>query len=159
MQELFKTFRGILDGFDGPDEVRAAFVFAAWRKIAGEQLRQRTEPLAFRQKRLTLAVENAIWKRHLEDLSGDMVYRLNEALGQGIVNFIEFHINEKAVLAAPDRKTMKTADEAVATRLSPALKDAALRIGDPELRKNFLEAAGAYLSRKADIGTVSAEIN
>lgn len=159
MQELFQTFRGVLDGFDGPDEVRAAFVFAAWRKISGEQLRQRTEPLAFRQKRLTLAVENAIWKRHLEDLSGDMLYRLNAALGQGVVNFIEFHVNEKAVLAAPDRKTAKAADETVTPRLSPALKDAALQIGDPELRKHFLEAAGAYLSRKADIGTISAEIN
>ncbi len=159
MQELFQTFRGILDGFDGPDEVRAAFVFAAWRKIAGEQLRQRTEPLAFRQKRLTLAVENAIWKRHLEDLSGDMLYRLNAALGQGVVNFIEFCVHEKAVLTAPDRKTAEAADKTVTTKLSPALKDAALRIGDPELRKHFLEAAGAYLSRKADIGTISAEIN
>lgn len=159
MQELFQTFRGVLDGFDGPDEIRAAFVFAAWRKIAGEQLRQRTEPLGFRQKRLTLAVENAIWKRHLEDLSGDMLYRLNAALGQGVVNFIEFCVHEKAVLAAPDRKTVKAPDEAVAAKLSPALKNAALRIGDPELRKTFLDAAGAYLARKADIGTVSSEIN
>lgn len=148
MQELFQAFPDLLDRFKGNDMVLAAFVLAAWRKSAGELLRQRTEPLAFEHKRLTLAVENAIWKRHLEDLSGDMLYRLNAALGQGVVSYIEFRVDENAVVTAADRTRTGTTNDNTPTIPSPALKNAALRISDPQLRERFLEAAGIYLTRR-----------
>ncbi|MEP6947496.1 MAG: DUF721 domain-containing protein [Acidobacteriota bacterium] len=148
MQELFQSFPGVLRRLEGNDLAISAIVFAAWRRTAGENLRQRTEPVGFRQKRLTLAVENAIWKRHLEDLSGDMLYRLNAKLGQGVVNFIEFRVDEHAVLNAPDRRKLTSAEDDTSSAISPELKQAAMRITDPKLRERFLSAAGAYLSRQ-----------
>ncbi len=148
MQQLFQSFPGVLSQLEGNDMAVSAIIFAAWRKTAGENLRQRTEPVGFGQKRLTLAVENAIWKRHLEDLSGDMLYRLNAALGQGVVNFIEFRVDENAVLTAANRKPLRVEAEDTSSAVSPELRSAALRITDPKLRERFLSAAGAYLSRQ-----------
>lgn len=148
MQELFRAFPELLNQFKDNDRVLAAFVFAAWRRTAGEPLRIRTEPLEYRQKRLTLAVENATWKRHLEDLSGDILYRLNAALGQGVVTFIEFRLDKAAVDGATGRRPtpLKRADTENA--VSPSLMNAANNILDEGLRERFLDAAGAYLSRQ-----------
>jgi len=150
MEALFQAVPGILKGLGDNEQATAAFVFAAWRKVAGEQLRQRTEPLGFRQKRLTLAVENAIWKRHLQDLSGDMVYRLSLLLGNGVVNFIELCVDERAVLTAADRKPPAIARTTTIAELPESLKHAADSIRDEGLRESFLSAAGIYLSRSGE---------
>src|SRR5690349_8829994 len=99
MQELFKAIPNIVERIGKDDAVLSSLVFAAWRRVAGEHLKQRTEPIEFGQKRLTLAVENEIWRRHLQDLSGEMLYSLNAALGHGTVKFIEFRIDAAAIEA------------------------------------------------------------
>jgi hypothetical protein len=148
MQELFLAFPALMSRFEDNDHVLSAFVFAAWRKTAGGQLRQRTEPVEFRQKRLTLAVENEIWQRHLRDLTGDMLFRLNAILGQGVVTFIELRVDEGAVLNAADRKPLRETKDEIRTTVPPSLKKAALQIADKNLREAFLTAAGAYLARQ-----------
>jgi hypothetical protein len=146
MQELFRLFPEFIDRLKDNEQAVAAFVFASWRMIAGEALRERTAPLAFTQKRLTLAVENETWKRHLEGLSGDMLFRLNAVLGQGVVSFIEFRADEAAVSKSEQTEQGRAKTAAVAKPVPRSIKKAAGAIADESLRGQFLGAASAYLT-------------
>src|SRR6185295_13381338 len=97
MNDLFGSLTGLLKEFGDNADVREAVVFAGWRKIAGEALREQTAPIALDNKRLIVAVTGEMWKNHLEDLSGQMIFKLNSALGDSIVTFIEFRVDEKLV--------------------------------------------------------------
>src|SRR5437868_10006102 len=99
MNELFRALPALLKEFDDNETVREAVAFAAWRKIAGESLRQHAVPFRLEQKRLTIAVKSETWRKHLEHLSGQMIFKINSVLGQAVVTFIEFRVDEKAVEA------------------------------------------------------------
>lgn len=95
MKQLFGAIPGILKDLEPNAAAVEAMVFGAWKQVAGEMLRARTAPIEYRDKRLVVAVEDKMWQRNLEELSGQMLVRLNAALGHGSVTFIEFRIDPK----------------------------------------------------------------
>ena len=95
MDELFRALPKLLKEFDDNEELREAVTLAAWRKIAGEFMLKNAVPFRLFKKHLIVAVIDNMWKRHLEDLSGQMIFKINSVLGQAIVTFIEFRIDEK----------------------------------------------------------------
>jgi predicted nucleic acid-binding Zn ribbon protein len=150
MKALFKTFPALLKEFGETVEVREALVFAAWRQIAGELLAGHTVPVSSEAQRLVIAVSDRTWKRHLEDLSGQMLFKLNSALGSQTVTFLEFRIDAAAIdkLRRPQKKR---AVRSKADRLEPQLIESANVISDAELRNNFLLAAESCLERQERI--------
>ncbi len=136
--------------------LREPLVFAAWKRIAGENLERNTAPTGLDKKRLIVAVPDEIWKRHLEHLSGQMIFKLNSLLGEEVVTFIEFRVDSKQFSAgreAQERKAVERLgfDRRSREELTPRLREAADRIEDPELRELFLRAAGNCLVRKKDL--------
>ena len=95
----FSRSAELLKEFEDKEEVREAVVFAAWRKIAGESLSEHTVPFRLFNKHLIVAVADKMWKRHLETLSGQMIFKLNSVLGQAVVTFIEFRVDEETLEA------------------------------------------------------------
>jgi hypothetical protein len=153
MNELFRTIPKLLKEFDDKPELREAFVFAAWRKIAGQSLLEHTVPLRFHGKHLIIAVADKMWKRHLELLSGQMIYSLNSSLNQEVVTFIEFRIDEEIVnLEKSEIVRSNLSDEAfkelALEKITPKLRKSADSIKDDNLRYQFLLAAGSCLARK-----------
>lgn len=151
MLDLFRTLPDIVKNIDGAEALREAFVFAAWRRIAGDGLAEHAVPVKLEGSTLRIAVSNLMWQRQLKDLAGQMLFKLNAALGSPTVNFVEFVIDEAAVLAA--RKGSGATDESELRReadnaISPELTTAAASITDDELRKQFLLAAGNCLVRR-----------
>ena len=160
MLDIFRTLPGLLDDVDGSEVAREAIVFAAWRRIAGDALSEHTVPLKLVNGKLSVAVSSITWQRHLKDLCGQMVFKLNAALGTPVVNFVDLQINEAAVLRERTKIVDLTASENARRReaegeISPELIAAADRIEDPELRKQFLLAAGNCLVRKKRTGSKS----
>ncbi len=98
MHELFRALPALLKEFEDNQDVREAVIFAAWRKIAGETLRDRAVPHRLFKKHLVIAVMSDTWKKHLEHLSGQMIFKLNSVLGSAVVTYIEFRVDEKVVL-------------------------------------------------------------
>ena len=153
MQELFRALPKLLKEFEDTEEVREAVVFAAWRRIAGESLSEHTVPFRLFNKHLIVAVADKMWKRHLESLSGQMIFKLNSVLSQPVVTFIEFRI-EAATLAAERAKHQKQIlsdeelKEIALDQVTPQLRRAADAIADDNLRYQFLLAAGSCLARK-----------
>jgi predicted nucleic acid-binding Zn ribbon protein len=153
MEALFRALPKLLKEFEDTEEVREAVVFAAWRSIAGESLSEHTVPFRLFNKHLIIHVADKMWKRHLETLSGQMIFKLNSALGQAIVTFIEFRVDEETLRAerAKHHKTQMTEEERreiALEEVTPNLRRSADAIKDDNLRYQFLLAAGSCLARK-----------
>jgi hypothetical protein len=153
MNELFRALPALLKELNDNEDVREAVVFAAWRKIAGDGLREKAVPFRLYQKRLMVAVESEMWKRHLESLSGQMIFKINSALSQALVTFIEFRVDEETIQAerAKTNRNMiddETMREAALEQVTPKLRGAADAIKDDNLRYQFLLAAGSALAQK-----------
>lgn len=156
MQELFRALPALLKEFDDNDDVREAVVFAAWRKIAGETLRERAIPIRLYKKHLIIAVMSETWKKHLQQLSGQMIFKINSVLGAAIVTFIEFRVDEKTV--ADERAQNKHAAVSDEQQQQNALNEVTAKmrcsadaIKDDQLRYQFLLAAGSCLARKKNL--------
>jgi len=150
MLDIFRTLPGILGDMEGVEVVREAVVFAAWRRIAGESLTAHAVPIALENGKLKIAVSNLNWQRNLKDHCGQMLFKLNAALGSPIVTYIELQIDEQAVLRnrtgpLPQDDAFRAAAE---NEISSELTRAAASIEDEELRRQFLLAAGSCLVRR-----------
>jgi predicted nucleic acid-binding Zn ribbon protein len=58
-----------------------AAVQRAWAGVAGEAIAREAEPVAEREGVVTVACRSSVWAQEIELLAGDLVPRLNEALG------------------------------------------------------------------------------
>lgn len=148
MDAFFRTLPGVFEAIDASDEVKEAFVFAAWRRVAGAQLTERTAPLAIEGKRLTVAVADRTWQLNLELLAPQLVFRLNAALGRPMVEYIAFRIDEQAAAAAHAEDTAR-ADDATRGGLPTEIFESASNIKDDQLRKAVLNAAANCLNRNS----------
>ncbi len=145
MEQLFGALPKVLDRLELDPAARSAVVFAAWRRICGQLINERTAAVDFVDQRLTVAVEDKTWQRHLEDMSPQMVAKLNSVLGNGSVRFIEFVIDSSAVA---DRISPGSDDAPATAELDPGLRAAADAIRDEHLRESFLKTAAVYLARQ-----------
>ena len=153
MNELFRALPALLKQFDDSEEMRQAVTFAAWRRIAGESLSPHTVPLRLHLKHLTIAVSSEMWKKHLQNLSGQMIFKINSVLGQAIVTFIEFRVEEKIIEKERAKYNLPTLSdeelkEIALEQITPKMRRAADAIKDDNLRYQFLLAAGSCLARK-----------
>lgn len=146
MEQLFGAIPMVLDGLEPNAEIDEAVVFAAWIRCAGDLLKTRTAPLQYLDNRLIVAVQDNTWKRHLEELSPQMLAKINGSVGQGRVRFIEFQIDAPAVKVA--RASLVAKPQALSAELDISLKAAAESISDEALREHFLDAAASYLARQ-----------
>lgn len=153
MEDLFRTLPKLLKEMGEHEEVRDAVVFAAWRKVAGASLQSHAVAFRLYNKHLMVAVTSETWKKHLEFLSGQMIFKINSVLGQAIVTFIEFRVDE-ATVAQERRKiegsTMSDQElrEVALEEVTPKMRRAADAIKDDNLRYQFLIAAGGALAHK-----------
>ncbi|CAN5679235.1 hypothetical protein BH24ACI2_BH24ACI2_01510 [soil metagenome] len=153
MNELFRALPKLLKELDDNEELREAVTLAAWRKIAGESLRKHAVPFRLFNKHLIVAVRDNMWKRHLDTLSGQMIFKLNSVLGQAVVTFIEFRIDEETILQKTKNEQSSTLSdeqlrEIALEKVTPKLRHSADAIKDDNLRYQFLLAAGSCLARK-----------
>lgn len=148
MEQIFGAIPSVLSGLDPNESAAEAIVFSAWRRTAGQMLSERTAPVECFEDRLVIAVSDFTWQRHLEDLAPEMLARLNGALGQGTVRFIEFRIDPAALEESRFKRTAKPKTVEGRQPASSSLIDAANNIADESLRESFLNAATAYLDHK-----------
>jgi hypothetical protein len=156
MNELFRALPALLRQMEDNESLRQAVVFAAWRRIAGEGLREHAVPLRLYQKHLIVAVMSETWKKHLEHLSGQMIFKLNSTLEQPLVTFIEFRVDEETVKQERAKYPKETVDaekqrQIALEQVTPKMRHAADAIKDENLRYQFLLAAGSCLARKKNM--------
>lgn len=144
MDQLINSLPALLQAAGDTEEIKEVAAVVAWNHVAGEGLRQQTAPISLRQQRLIVAVADAIWKRQLESMGGQLVFRLNSLLGRGVIRFIEFQVNPGAVQAAQNSRPAPQNERPKPERemaIPFELVTAAAAIHDSKLRKAFLGAA------------------
>jgi hypothetical protein len=121
MERACKLMRGLrLAGEAVPDERIAC---AAWPQAVGEKIAAHTRAAKMVRGRLVVEVEDHIWQKQLFTLTAQIMGRLAQNLGGGVVEDLEFRV-------APRRREPGRALASV-----PALfTDEAEGISDPVLR-------------------------
>lgn len=149
MDDLIRALPSLLRAAGESEEVAEAAAFVAWRRAAGEQLRGQAVPFRLHGKHLVVAVADSAWKKQLEAVSNQLVFRLNSVLGHALVTFIEFRVDPATV--RDERARLRQLEVDVETLERRALQQArplgraASAIKDEDLRRRFLLAAGSYI--------------
>jgi hypothetical protein len=149
MDDLIRALPNLLKAAGDSEEVAEAAAFVAWRRVAGEQLRGQAVAFRLHRKMLVVAVPDTSWKKQMEAVCNQLLFRLNSALGQAVVTYIEFRVDPKTVREERARLRITEIDHEKHERRALAhartLNDAATAIKDEQLRRRFLLAAGSYM--------------
>ena len=154
MDDLFQALPKLLRAAGEAEEVLEAAAFAAWRRAAGEALRGCAVPFRLHRKTLVVSVPDATWRKQLEGVSPQLLFRVNSLLGQALVTFIEFRVDpqtvgeERARLRRSQYERLEREERAL--ERAHELDDAASAIHDEELRRRFLVAAGSCMNRATE---------
>lgn len=147
MDKLIKTLPAILKASGASEEVSQAACIAAWKHAVGEGLSGHAVPIQLLNQALVVVVADGIWKRQLEQMRGQLLFRLNSVLGQTLVKSIELRVDPKTLARArgPVGETNKGKD--VNYSIPAELLSAAAGIEDAGLRRAFLGAATSCIRR------------
>lgn len=119
----------------------------AWGRAAGAGLRQEAIPFRLDGRTLVVSVADAIWQKQLQPMSAELIYRMNNLLGESTINELVFRINPAAVFEAQS----DAARPSPKTKPAPApteLLFAAGSITDQDLRSRFIRAAENCIARR-----------
>src|SRR5262245_31405842 len=99
-----------------------------WAEALGDRIGSRAVPLRLTRGELLVAVPDAVWRQELSLLAPEIVARLNERLGEPIVQRLRF----VAAAAAPDLKPAprrRLRSQSAATGSAPPSIDVATAVG------------------------------
>ncbi len=144
MESIARLLPDVIRLSNGQPDVLSAACCAAWALSVGEATLRASRAVALTDRTLTVAVQDARWKRQLEVLAPQILFRLNGLLRQPLVTRIHIIVDRKFV-AADTRRPAPAALPAVT--LPEELLDSAGLIHDEALRAQFLRLAAACFAR------------
>ena len=103
----------------------------AWPEAVGATIARHSTPLALVRNKLVVEVEDASWQQPLFQLEAQILKRIAEVLGAGVVRDLEIRIARTR--RPPQRATQLTA-------AAPAINDDADRIQDAVMRMVYKQA-------------------
>jgi hypothetical protein len=149
MNSLLKMLPFIVRLTGDNEEAREQAVFASWRAAAGDGVASVCAPFRLYRKQLIVAVLDQTWKKQMEKISGEYLFKINSVLGAPMVTFIEFRVDRRHV-----KRSLKKAEKSFefhhTHELAEELKSSAACIRDEALRDQFLRAAAKCLERKGE---------
>jgi hypothetical protein len=149
MNSLLKMLPLMIRMAGDHEDVREQAAFAAWRAASGNGVKNVCEPFRLFQKQLIIAVLDQTWKKQMERISGEYLFKINSLMGGPFVTFIEFRIDRKTVL-----QSRKTQEKPIVfhhtKKLEEELESSASCIRDESLREKFLCAAVKCLERNEE---------
>jgi hypothetical protein len=119
----------------------------AWARAAGSGLRRQTIANRLDGQALVVFVPDVLWQRQLNQMSRELIFRINTLLGQKVIESIMFEISAANFPAAPDKRPASEAQTAK-TAVPTDLLFAAGTISDEDLRARFLRAAENCIQRR-----------
>lgn len=90
---------------------REALVCAAWAVAVGKKIAAHSRAAKLVRAHLVIEVEDAIWQRQLFALRGQIVRKIEESVGQGLVEDIEFRVAPRSRGPQLARRSMPNDDE------------------------------------------------
>ena len=146
MDSFIKALPALLKASGAPEEVAEAACVAMWKHTVGEGLSSHAVPIQLRDQKLVVVVEDNLWKKQLEQMRGQLLFRLNSVLGQAVVTSIELRVDPKT-LAASRGPAPESRQAEIDRAVPPELVSVAAGIEDVGLRRAFLGAATSCVRR------------
>ena len=143
MEELIETLPNILRSIGDDPEVATAAAMTAWKRAAGDGLRQHAVPVALNDGVLVVAVADAVWQKQMRPMLKELIYKTNTILGQSLVKQVDLIVDAKIV--NPPRRN---STDRVLAEVPEEISSAANAIADVALREKFVRAATDTLSRR-----------
>jgi hypothetical protein len=147
MNELIKTLSEILRVIGDQPEVAEAAAIAAWKKAAGDGLRQHAIPIRLTDGTLVVAVADAVWQKQLGAMKDQLIYRTNSIIGQSLIKNLELTVDPELTKSTPQNVDDKPSLD---NQVPLELWSAASAISDKELRQKFLRAATSAIRRREE---------
>ena len=82
----------LVQGMGAPSASAFGAVFSRWTDIVGADVAANAKPLSLHDGRLVVAVEQPGWATQLRYLESDLIRRLAEACGDGVVRSIDVRV-------------------------------------------------------------------
>jgi hypothetical protein len=147
MDRVIKTLPAILKASGASEEVAEAACVSAWKHAVGEGLSGHAVPVRLEQRTLVVAVADNVWKKQLEQMRGQLLFRLNSVLGHALVKSIEFRVDPKKVELSRATQESTSKGLNVNYKVPTELLNAAAGVEDADLRRAFLGAATSCVRR------------
>jgi hypothetical protein len=147
MERLIETLPAILKASGAPGEVAEAACVAAWKHAVGDGLSSHAIPVQLQNSTLVIAVADNIWKKQLEHMRGQLLFRLNSVLGQTLVKSIELRVDPKRIELTRAKLSATSREKESDYQVPGELLTAAAAIKDADLRRSFLGAATSCVKR------------
>lgn len=147
MEELLSLLPIILQRAGYQQEVCEQAAFAAWERAVGDAISMNCVPFRLHEKRLIVLIASPIWKAQLQQMTSEIIFKIDRLLGAPLVTYIEYRVDPRQVAAHHQRR-----GEVRFERLEEVMNELesdANQIADPELRRVFLRAASKSLARQA----------
>jgi hypothetical protein len=103
---------------------------AAWPLAVGKKIASYTAAVALVRSRLVVEVQDMVWQRQLNTLGSQILAKLAEVVGKGLVTDLEFR-----PMIAPRREPQRA--QTPRSAAAPAIADEADAIADPGLRRVY----------------------
>ncbi|HEY8224526.1 MAG TPA: DUF721 domain-containing protein [Pyrinomonadaceae bacterium] len=147
MDRLIKVLPAIVKAAGASEEVAEAACIAAWKHAVGEGLSSHAAPLELQGRKLVIVVADNIWKTQLEQMRGQLLFKLNSILGQPLVNSLEFRVDPKILTRTNKSEDSVEGNKQRDYKVPVELLTAAAGIEDTALRRAFLGAAVSCVRR------------
>jgi hypothetical protein len=144
VEELIKTLPTILRSIGDDPEVATAAAITAWKRAAGDGLRQHAVPVNLQDGTLVVAVADAVWQKQMRLMLKELIYKTNSMLGQPLVKQVELVVDAQIVNPRP----ISSGGRQAHAEVPPEISSAASVITDVKLREKFIQAAMGTLARR-----------
>ena len=91
-QAIGALIPGVLRQLGIMDHLGEAKIFLLWKEIVGEKIDRVTAPLRVEGHKLFVGVENAVHRQELVYVKKEILGKINEIIGSGIIQDIRFTV-------------------------------------------------------------------
>lgn len=147
MQEIAKIIPQLLRMTQHSEEFAESACAFAWRVSVGRAISRVSLPGKLYGKTLKVTVIDETWKRQLQRMSSQILFKMNALLGTAMVTSLDFCVDTEAVEQAHRPLTFPVTNVPLT---DPKLLEASQRISNNKLREQFMKTASKYLQSQQE---------
>ncbi len=144
-----RVLEGVMGNLDLGAKLKEQLALGAWARVAGRVVGAHTRAEAVRDGILIVATDTPAWAQELHMRRGELLVKLEAAVGQGVIAEIHFRSGFRSKKVESREDETRPADLTLSEKQTREIARASARIQDPQLRAKA-ERAFSSLTRIAE---------
>ncbi len=136
-QPIHSILEQTLKGLELNVPLKTYSIWGAWKEIVGEAIALQTQPRAIRNHILFIDVSHPTWIQQLQFLKPTLLKKINNFLGEPMIQDIRFKMGKISPAAPPPPKTNLGQGEDLDKKTLKRIDETLQRIDDEEVRKGL----------------------